>query len=93
MMGPVSVMAFSQMTGFFTLFIFPALLKHSLLVGLVASMMSGFLGPGEPLLSGNFMPFTLFLGSRSKCSGSLASVMTLRYVLSWMRCELLSVVR
>lgn len=35
MIGPVYVIAFSQFPGFLTRFILPALLKQSLLVGLV----------------------------------------------------------
>jgi len=54
--GPVSVTAFYPTPGFLTRLIFPGLLKHSLLGGLVVSIIILFLGPGEPALTPNFTP-------------------------------------
>jgi hypothetical protein len=54
--GPVSVTAFSPTPSFLTRLIFPELLKHSLLAGLVYSIIKFFLGPGDPPLIGNFVP-------------------------------------
>lgn len=84
-------MAFS--IGFLTRLILPALLKQSLLVGLVDSTTSVFLGPGEPALKGNFIPLFTLLASISKVSGSLTSVITFRYVFSFVKIDLLLRVR
>jgi hypothetical protein len=84
-------MAFSL--GFLTRLILPALLKQSLLVGLVGSIISGFLGPGEPALRGNFIPLFTRLASVSAISDSLASVITFRYVFSFVKIDLLLRVR
>lgn len=82
MIGPVYVAALLPKPGFLILFILPALLKQSLLLGLITWTTIFFLWSVDPPLFKNLIPSFDFL-SLISTSSSLVSVTTFLYTFSY----------